>query len=52
MPPQSRTLDEEGVLISDFLLVDGGAFREDAARSLLLSSPYTRPQPGPEYRAT
>ena len=28
MPPQSRTLDEEGVLISDFPLVANGEFRE------------------------
>jgi 5-oxoprolinase (ATP-hydrolysing) len=40
MPPQSRTLDEEGVLISDFLLVDGGEFQEDATRALLKSGPY------------
>jgi 5-oxoprolinase (ATP-hydrolysing) len=40
MPPQSRTLDEEGVLISDFLLVEDGEFREDAIRQLLLSGPY------------
>jgi len=40
MPPQSRTLDEEGVLISDFLLVDDGEFREQAARALLKSGPY------------
>ena len=34
-PPDSRTLEEEGVVIDDFLLVDGGAFREDAFRALL-----------------
>jgi N-methylhydantoinase B/oxoprolinase/acetone carboxylase alpha subunit len=28
MPPQSRTLEEEGVLIDNFLLVDQGEFRE------------------------
>ena len=27
-PPPSRTLEEEGVVIDDFLLVDGGQFRE------------------------
>ena len=27
-PPASRTLEEEGVVIDDFLLVDGGHFRE------------------------
>ena len=35
MPPQSRTLVEEGVLIDDFLLVAGGQFRETEFRSLL-----------------
>ena len=34
MPPDSRTVEEEGVLIDNFLLVDGGRFRErgDASR--------------------
>ncbi|WP_447724359.1 hydantoinase B/oxoprolinase family protein [Sphingomonas koreensis] len=36
-PPASRTLEEEGVVIDDFLLVDGGAFREAAFRDLLAS---------------
>jgi 5-oxoprolinase (ATP-hydrolysing) len=45
MPPQSRTLDEEGVLISDFLLVEGGEFREEAARALLSSGPYPARNP-------
>jgi 5-oxoprolinase (ATP-hydrolysing) len=30
MPPASRSIDEEGVLFDNFLLVDGGALREDA----------------------
>ncbi len=33
MPPGSRTIDEEGVLIEDFLLVDGGRLREDESPS-------------------
>ncbi len=37
MPPFSRTLAEEGVLIRCFKLVDGGVFREDELRRLLLS---------------
>jgi 5-oxoprolinase (ATP-hydrolysing) len=45
MPPQSRTLDEEGVLISDFLLVEDGEFREDAVRKLLKSGPYPARNP-------
>ena len=35
MPPDSRTIDDEGVLIDDFLLVDAGGFREAAFRDLL-----------------
>ncbi|GAA4338281.1 hydantoinase B/oxoprolinase family protein [Pigmentiphaga soli] len=35
MPPDSRTIDDEGVLITDFLLVEDGKLREDALRALL-----------------
>ena len=35
MPPDSRLVDEEGVLIDNFLLVDAGAFRETQIRALL-----------------
>jgi len=35
MPPASRTIDEEGVLIDNFLLVDGGEFCERELRALL-----------------
>ncbi|MBS7668990.1 hydantoinase B/oxoprolinase family protein [Croceicoccus gelatinilyticus] len=35
MPPDSRTLDEEGVLFDSFLLVEGGELREDALRAEL-----------------
>jgi 5-oxoprolinase (ATP-hydrolysing) len=35
MPPLSRTVDEEGVLIDDFLLIDEGRFRETETRALL-----------------
>ncbi|MFD1036700.1 hydantoinase B/oxoprolinase family protein [Sphingomonas hankookensis] len=34
-PPNSRTLEDEGVVIDDFLLVAGGDFREAAFRALL-----------------
>ena len=37
MPPASRTLEEEGVLIENFLLVEGGKLRETATRALLSS---------------
>jgi 5-oxoprolinase (ATP-hydrolysing) len=40
MPPFSRNLAEEGVLIRNFKLVDAGRFREDELRQLLLSGPY------------
>jgi 5-oxoprolinase (ATP-hydrolysing) len=40
MPPDSRTVDEEGVLIDNFKLVDRGEFREEALRDLLGSGPY------------
>lgn len=36
-PPDSRHIEEEGVLIDDFLLVAQGEFREAEARSLLAS---------------
>ena len=36
--PISRTLEEEGVVIDDFLLVDGGRFREPELRALLASA--------------
>jgi len=37
MPPSSRTVEEEGVLIDDVLLVDAGRFLEDETRALLCS---------------
>ncbi len=39
-PPDSRTIDEEGILIDNFLLVDQGDLRDAAARDLLASGPY------------
>jgi 5-oxoprolinase (ATP-hydrolysing) len=40
MPPFSKTLAEEGVLIRSFRLVAGGESREDELRKLLSSGPY------------
>ena len=40
MPPDSKTVDEEGVLIDNFLLVEGGRFREKEAVELLTSGRY------------
>jgi 5-oxoprolinase (ATP-hydrolysing) len=39
-PPDSRHIDEEGVLIDNFLLVDRGTLREDDTRALLASGRY------------
>jgi 5-oxoprolinase (ATP-hydrolysing) len=40
MPPNSTRVEEEGVLIDNFKLVDRGAFREAALRELLTSGDY------------
>ncbi|MDE2164836.1 MAG: hydantoinase B/oxoprolinase family protein [Alphaproteobacteria bacterium] len=45
MPPMSRTIEEEGVLIDNFLLVDAGHFREAETRVLLASGPYPARNP-------
>ena len=38
MPADSRTIDDEGVLIDDFLLVEDGRLREDELRALLAAA--------------
>ncbi|NYT68330.1 hydantoinase B/oxoprolinase family protein [Pusillimonas noertemannii] len=40
MPSNSTTIDEEGVLITNFRLVEGGRMRERELRELLASGPY------------
>jgi 5-oxoprolinase (ATP-hydrolysing) len=40
MPPDSRTVEEEGVLIDNVKLVDRGTFREREMRALLSSGKY------------
>jgi 5-oxoprolinase (ATP-hydrolysing) len=45
MPPDSTTIEEEGVLIDDFKLVDGGRFREAELRVLLASGKYPARNP-------
>jgi 5-oxoprolinase (ATP-hydrolysing) len=45
MPPDSVSVEEEGILIDDFLLVEGGAFREPAIRELLGSEPFPARNP-------
>ncbi len=44
-PPASRTLEEEGVVIDDFLLVSSGEFREAAFRDLLAQARYPARSP-------
>jgi 5-oxoprolinase (ATP-hydrolysing) len=45
MPPGSRTITEEGVLIDDFLMVDAGRFREEETLTLLRGGPYPSRNP-------
>lgn len=40
MPPDSRSIDEEGVLIDNMLLIDEGRFLETGMRALLASGPW------------
>jgi 5-oxoprolinase (ATP-hydrolysing) len=40
MPPNSRVVEEEGVLIDNFLLVESGRMRESETAALLSSGPY------------
>ena len=44
-PPDSRTLEEEGVVIDDFLLVDAGTFQEAGFRALLSGARYPARSP-------
>ncbi|MGE5146596.1 MAG: hydantoinase B/oxoprolinase family protein, partial [Candidatus Eiseniibacteriota bacterium] len=45
MPPDSKTVEEEGVLFDNFLLVDRGTFREAALREHLASGKYPARNP-------
>jgi 5-oxoprolinase (ATP-hydrolysing) len=45
MPPNSRTVEEEGVLIENFLLVEGGRFLEAEVRALLASGKWPARNP-------
>ncbi len=40
MPPDSKRIEDEGVLIDNFLLVQGGQLREAETRALFASGPY------------
>jgi 5-oxoprolinase (ATP-hydrolysing) len=45
MPPDSTSVDQEGVLIDDRLLVDAGRFLEEEIRALLGSGPWPARNP-------
>ena len=45
MPPESRTIAEEGVLLDNVLLVDAGRFREAEIRAALAAGPYPARNP-------
>jgi 5-oxoprolinase (ATP-hydrolysing) len=45
MPPESRTIEEEGVMIDNLLMVDEGAFQERAIRHALASAEYPARNP-------
>ena len=44
-PPDSRTVEEEGILFDNFKLVDGGVFLEDKLRAHLAAGRYPARQP-------
>ncbi|MBV8620187.1 MAG: hydantoinase B/oxoprolinase family protein [Curvibacter sp.] len=46
VPPFSTSIDEEGVLIDNFLLVERGRLREEEMVALLLSGPHPSRNPG------
>ncbi|MEQ8772514.1 MAG: hydantoinase B/oxoprolinase family protein [Erythrobacter sp.] len=46
MPPESRTIEDEGVLIDNFLLVDQGRFREAEMREKLADAAHPARNPG------
>jgi len=45
MPPFSRSIEEEGILFDNFLLVRDGQFQEDAVARRLASGPYPARNP-------
>ncbi|MBX3517147.1 MAG: hydantoinase B/oxoprolinase family protein [Rhodospirillales bacterium] len=45
MPPDSVSVEEEGILLDNVVLVEGGQFREDAIRALLARGPYPARNP-------
>ena len=45
MPPDSVSVEEEGILLDNVVLVEDGRFREDAIRALLAAGPYPARNP-------
>lgn len=45
MPPDARTVEEEGILFDNFRLVDGGRFLEEDLRSHLAAGPWPARNP-------
>nr|HMP46786.1 hydantoinase B/oxoprolinase family protein [Sphingopyxis sp.] len=45
MPPNSRSIEEEGVLFDNRLIVDDGHFRDDAVHAHLTTGPYPARNP-------
>ncbi|WP_071518186.1 hydantoinase B/oxoprolinase family protein [Geitlerinema sp. PCC 9228] len=45
MPPNSTHIQEEGILLDNFLLLEGGHFQEAELRSLLADNPYPARNP-------
>ncbi len=45
MPPDSVSVEEEGILLDNVVLVEGGQFREDAIRALLTAGAYPARNP-------
>ncbi|MAM40947.1 MAG: 5-oxoprolinase [Erythrobacter sp.] len=45
MPPESKTIEEEGVMIDNLLMVDEGQFREDAVRTALVDAKFPARNP-------
>ncbi len=45
MPPHSTTVDEEGILFDNFLLVKQGKFQETSVREILANHPYPARNP-------
>ena len=45
MPPHSTTIEEEGIMFDNFLLVEAGNFREAEIRQILTNHPYPARNP-------